>query len=79
MILVTDRDEVVVEISTPRTVVSGRVSRWEAFVNDEELRGRLTRARQGRSLALDLLQQQPLEAPPVDLLLALESAREERS
>lgn len=44
-ILVTDRDRVIAEIHRPVTPVIGRLSRWEAFLNDEERRGKLRRPR----------------------------------
>jgi antitoxin (DNA-binding transcriptional repressor) of toxin-antitoxin stability system len=33
-ILVTDRDEIIAEIHRPTLHVPGRVSRWEAFLNE---------------------------------------------
>lgn len=79
VILVTDRDEVVAEISRPRTASPGLVSQWEAFLNDEERRGRLTRARRTSSLAIERLRNDPLPEPPQDLLATLQQTREERS
>lgn len=43
-IFVTDRDEVVAEIHRPTTASPGQVSRWEAFLNEEESKGALRRA-----------------------------------
>ena len=43
VIWVTDRDRVIAEIHKPITPLHGRVSRWEAFVNDQERRGKLRR------------------------------------
>lgn len=42
-IWVTDRDEVIAEIHRPTSPVPGKVTRWEAFLNQEERRGRLRR------------------------------------
>lgn len=44
-LLVTDRERVIAEIHRPSTAVVGRVSRWEAFLNDQERQGKLRRAR----------------------------------
>jgi antitoxin (DNA-binding transcriptional repressor) of toxin-antitoxin stability system len=57
-ILVTDRDEVIAEIHRPTHPVPGSVSRWEAFMNQEERRGSITRALPG-------------EVPPFSRLLKL--------
>ena len=57
-ILVTDRDEVIAEIHRPTQPFPGKVSRWEAFLNDEVRRGSVTRAKVG-------------SAPPIARLLAL--------
>ena len=78
IILVTDRDEVVAEISRPRTPVAGRVSRWEAFLNEEVRAGRATRALRDDSLALDELAERPLPRIDVDLLEILDDARADR-
>lgn len=43
-IWVTDRDEVVAEIHKPTRPFQQRISRWEAFLNEEERRGGLIRA-----------------------------------
>jgi antitoxin (DNA-binding transcriptional repressor) of toxin-antitoxin stability system len=42
-ILVTDRDRVIAEIHRPALPFAGRVSRWDAFLNDQERRGKLRR------------------------------------
>jgi len=50
IILVTDRDEVIAEISKPTSAVPG-LSRWEMFLNAEEKRGALRRATRRESRA----------------------------
>lgn len=79
IVLVTDRDEVVAEISRPRTPVAGRVSRWEAFLNEEERAGRITPAKRTESVALRRLRASPPPDAPTDLLELLRSMREDRS
>jgi antitoxin (DNA-binding transcriptional repressor) of toxin-antitoxin stability system len=44
-VLVTDRERVIAEIHRPLTPVGGQVSRWDAFLNDQERRGKLRRPR----------------------------------
>ena len=44
-VLVTDRDEVIAEIHRPTVPMSGRVSRWEGWLNEQERSGRLRRGR----------------------------------
>jgi hypothetical protein len=51
-ILVTDRDEVIAEIHRPTQPFPGKVSRWEAFLNEEARRGSVTRSRTGNSPSL---------------------------
>lgn len=53
VILVLDHDDVVAEIRRPTLAVPGRVSKWEAFLNEQEQTGGLVRARQkpSRSVA----------------------------
>lgn len=43
-VYVTDRDEIIAEISKPSSAVMGKVSRWEAFLNAEKRKGSLRRA-----------------------------------
>ena len=45
-IFVTDREDVIAEIHRPTTSSLGQVSRWEAFLNEEEMKGLLRRATQ---------------------------------
>ena len=52
IVYVTDRDTVVAEIHRPARAVLGRVDRWEAFLNEEELRGSIRRACVGKGPSL---------------------------
>jgi len=53
-IWVMDRDEVIAEIHKPLSPLAGKVSRWEAFLNEEERAGRLQRAARDHSLVREL-------------------------
>jgi antitoxin (DNA-binding transcriptional repressor) of toxin-antitoxin stability system len=66
-ILVTDREEVIAEIHQPTYPVAGKVSRWEAFVNEEVRRGSMTRAKTGRAPSVAGLFDLPRPEVSIDL------------
>ena len=66
-VLVTDRDEVIAEIHRPVHPVAGKVSRWDAFLNDAVRKGSITRARQGNAPPLALLLEVPRPEVPIAL------------
>ncbi len=74
-ILVTDRDEVIAEIHRPSVPVAGRVSRWEAFLNEEVRRGRMTRPRAGNSPPFARLRSMKRPATPINLESLLEHVK----
>ncbi|MDO8519646.1 MAG: hypothetical protein Q7T11_05740 [Deltaproteobacteria bacterium] len=39
LVYVTDHDEIIAELHKPVTPVTGKFSRWEAFLNEEERKG----------------------------------------
>ncbi|MBI4027957.1 MAG: toxin-antitoxin system, antitoxin component [Verrucomicrobia bacterium] len=45
LIWVTDRDEVIAEIHKPTTPQPGQLSRWEAWLNEQERLGKIRRAK----------------------------------
>jgi len=45
IIYVTDRDDIIAEIHKPVSAPTAMVSRWEAFLNEEERKGSLRRAK----------------------------------
>lgn len=59
LVYVTDRDEIVAEIYKPTTEVTGKISRWEAFLNQEEKKGTLIRATRKDLDAKELLKKIP--------------------
>lgn len=77
IVLVTDRGEVVAQITRPQWPEADRLSRWELFLGDEERAGHLTRQKVVRSLALEHLGSRPLPTGP-DLLEILTDARADR-
>lgn len=66
-ILVADRDEVIAEIHRPVHPVGGKVSRWEAFLNDAARKGIITRARAENAPPLALLLELPRPEVPIAL------------
>ena len=76
-VLVTDRDEVVAEIHTPGMSIHPKISRWEAFLNHEERRGGVIRARPEIKLPLDRLTQYPRPTIPIDVRSLMDELRAE--
>jgi antitoxin (DNA-binding transcriptional repressor) of toxin-antitoxin stability system len=66
-ILVTDRDEVIAEIHSPTHPLAGRISRWEAFLNDEARRGSVSRAKVEKAPPLSKLLELPRPSARIDL------------
>ena len=66
-VLVTDRDEVIAEIRQPTHPYPGRVSRWEAFLNDEARRGSVSRAKRGNAPPLSKLLKVTRPSARIDL------------
>ena len=64
-ILVTDRDEVIAEIHRPTHPYPGRVSRWEAFLNEEARKGSVTRSKTGKPPSLARLFELPRPSVPI--------------
>jgi len=66
-ILVTDRDEVIAEIHRPTQPVPGKVSRWEAFLNEEARRGSVTRSKTGKAPSITKLLALPRPSVPIHI------------
>ena len=66
-ILVTDRDEVIAEIHRPTRHVPGKVSRVQAFLEDEARRGSIILASRRAHPSLRDLRDVPRPRVPVDL------------
>ncbi len=74
-IWVTDRDEVIAEIHKPTLPIPKRVSRWEAFLNDEERRGALIRASYTKTSSLNKLKELPRPKNAVNLQTLLDEIK----
>lgn len=74
-VLVTDRDEVIAEIHKPVRFIPPTVSRWDAFLNTEELRGGLRKACVGEPGGIEALRRLPRPAVPLDLQQLMDRVR----
>jgi antitoxin (DNA-binding transcriptional repressor) of toxin-antitoxin stability system len=74
-ILVTDRDEVIAEIHRPTHPVLGKVSRWEAFLNDESHIGSVTRSKTGRPPSMAKLLEIPRPSVTIRIQELMDSIR----
>jgi antitoxin (DNA-binding transcriptional repressor) of toxin-antitoxin stability system len=61
IVYVTDRDDIIAEIHKPVSAPTTMVSRWEAFLNEEERKGTLIRAKR---LKTNLLEEMKKLSPP---------------
>lgn len=64
---VLDRDQVIAEIHRPTTAVPGSVSRWEAFLNEQERIGGVIRAKNTPGPSLRELYKLARPEVPIDL------------
>lgn len=69
LVYVTDRDEVVAEISRPLVGVAGKISRWEAFLNAEIRGGSVKPVVQKIMHAREEIKNRPRLSPSLDTKL----------
>jgi antitoxin (DNA-binding transcriptional repressor) of toxin-antitoxin stability system len=74
-IWVTDRDEVIAEIHRPTRPLPPRISAWEAFLNEEERRGGLIRARTLNPPSLSRLKELPRPREKLNLQNLIDSIK----
>ena len=74
-ILVTDRDEVIAEIRQPERLIPPTVTRWQAFLNQEERRGSVRRATPGPTPQIEELRQLPRPRTRIDVQKLLDETR----
>lgn len=76
LIWITDRDEVIAELHRPTTPLTGRISRWNAFLNEQEKLGKLQRAKNPKtSLVSPRLPRWPVQINLEELLNEVRSER----
>lgn len=79
IVYVTDRDDIIAEIHKPISAPTTVVSRWEAFLNEEERKGTIKRAKHsGPSRLRDLLARHPPGPVIPDWKKILDETREDR-
>ena len=76
-VLVTDRDEVVAEIHSPGISIHPKISRWEAFLNHEERRRGVLRAKSRTGRSFNDLLQLPRPSVPIDVQSLMDEIRAE--
>jgi len=64
LVYVTDRDEIVAEIHKPIRAPAHMLSRWEAFLNEQERKGAITRAKRTVSTIRDDMKKLKCKRPP---------------
>lgn len=78
VVYVTDRDDIIAEIHKPISAPTTVLSRWEAFLNEEERKGTLIRAKRTHSnMREEMKKLSPLPGP-VDLKGLMDDIREDR-
>ena len=77
-ILVTDRDEVIAEIHRPTHPVPGKVSRLQAFIEDEARRGSIIPASRRTPDSFSKLQEVPRPTGPIDVQGLLSEIKADR-
>ena len=63
VVYVTDRDDIIAEIHKPVSAPTSMVSRWEAFLNEQERKGSLIRAKGKESDILEQMKKLPPTPP----------------
>ena len=53
IVYVTDRDDIIAEIHKPVSAPTSMISRWEAFLNEEERKGTIVRAKRSKTNLLE--------------------------
>ncbi len=73
-----DRDEIIAEIHKPISAPAGTISRWDAFLNEQERKGSLVRAKRKESnLIAQLKKLKPIPGGP-SLQKLLDETRADR-
>ena len=79
IVYVTDRDDIIAEIHKPVSAPTTLISRWEAFLNEEERKGTLIRAKGGPFDMREAMKKLSPTPGKVDLQALMDDIREDRS
>lgn len=77
-IFITDRDEIIAELHRPITPLVPQLSRWETFLNEQEMSGTLIRAKRKTSSVLEDLKKDPQWPCNLDALALEEETGSDR-
>lgn len=78
VVYVTDRDDIIAEIHKPISAPTTVLSRWDAFLNEEERKGTIIRAKRQKSTMLEDMKKLSPTPFPVDLQGLLDDMRADR-
>ena len=78
IVYVTDRDDIIAEIHKPVSAPTSMISRWEAFLNEEERKGSIVRAKREKSNLMDWMKTQPTLLGNPGWKTILDETREDR-
>lgn len=80
IVYVTDRDDIIAEIHKPISAPTSILSRWDAFLNEEERKGSLIRAKHTGPSRIKALAAKLSPAPALpEWKKILDESREDRS
>lgn len=79
IVYVTDRDDIIAEIHKPISAPTTMLSRWEAFLNEEERKGTIIRAKREKTSLLEDMKKLSPTPGKVDLQALMDDIREDRS
>jgi antitoxin (DNA-binding transcriptional repressor) of toxin-antitoxin stability system len=78
IVLISDRDEVVAELSKPVIPIPGKVSIWESFCNQLVRKGAMIPAKRKESIVRDLIKDLKPLPKEIDIQKILRETREDR-
>jgi hypothetical protein len=78
IVLISDRDEVVAELSKPVISIPGKVSKWESFCNQLIRKGAMIPAKRKESIVRDLIKDLKPLPKGIDGQKILQETREDR-
>lgn len=79
VVYITDRDDIIAEIHKPVSAPTTMISRWDAFLNEEERKGTIIRAKRAKpSIMHEWKKLKPLRAGGPTAQEILDEMREDR-
>ncbi len=79
IVYVTDRDDIIAEIHKPVSAPTAVISRWGAFLNEEERNGTLIRAKREKTNLSEEMKKLSPTPGKVDLQALMDDLREDRT